>query len=160
MTQKTVWDFFFSPVFTRNRDLCFFRKIQLECQKPIRKQPILSGKKCKMSLVLLPRWTDNLISVVFYHVFKGSVEVVNPDPWLGWQVHQQQCWRHGCSDRDSLPQQELGLWKRTEKERLGWTSKHLVGWCVCKVMFRPPLRGRGKVEEGGLSHPLRTQGCD
>lgn len=27
---------------------------------------------------------DNFICIVVYHVLKESVEVANPDPWLGW----------------------------------------------------------------------------
>lgn len=80
---KNSLDFF--PVFTRNRDLCFFRKNTVQMPKPIWKQPILSGKKCKISLVLLPYWMDNFICRVVYYVLKESVEVANPDPWLsGW----------------------------------------------------------------------------
>lgn len=37
-----------------------------------------------MSPVLLPHWMDNFICIVVYHVLKESVEVANPDPWLGW----------------------------------------------------------------------------
>lgn len=120
--QKTVWGFF--PVFTRNRDLCLFRKIQFKCQKPIWKQTISSGKKCKMSLVLLPHWMDNFICTVVYRVLKESVKVANPGPWLsgwaglGWQVPEQQCWRHGCSDSDSLPSRS---WEHARGgRRKGW----------------------------------------